>query len=109
MWPRVGGDRRQGATLYVDVHPMLQLASALMVVGVTAAIGKRFGLSMTVADVPMSSSRFWWNMAVFTMPLGVVNQVLFADGLVLQISIVIVVAGAGIWVGERFFNWRGRF
>ena len=96
-------------TLYVDAHPMLQLASALVVVGVTAAIGKRLGLSMTVADVPMSSSRFWWMMTVFAAPLGVVNQVLFADGLILQVSIVIAVAGLGIWVGERFFNWRGRF
>lgn len=95
--------------MYVDAHPMLQFAVALGVVGVTALIGGRLGLSMSVADIPMSSSGFWWRMAVFSTPLGVVNQVLFADGLILQISIVIVVAGLGIWVGERFFNWRGKF
>ncbi|MBT5773218.1 MAG: hypothetical protein HOH95_02465 [Dehalococcoidia bacterium] len=95
--------------MYVDAHPMLQLASALVVVGLTALVGKRLGLSMTVADVPMSSSRFWWMMAAFAVPLGVVNAVVFADGMILQVSIVIVVAGLGIWVGERFFNWRGKF
>lgn len=99
----------RGLRLYVDAHPMLQLVSALAVVGATALIGGRFGLSMSVADVPMSSSEFWWKMAVFAMPLGIVNQVLFADGMILQVAIVIVVAGVGIWVGERFFNWRGRF
>lgn len=88
---------------------MLQLAVAFVVVGLTALIGGRAGLSMTVTDIPMSSSGFWWRMAVFVTPLGVANQVLFADGMILQISIVIVVAGLGIWVGERFFNWRGKF
>jgi len=88
---------------------MLQLGAALVVVGITAFIGGRFGLAMTVADIPMSSSKFWWKMAVFATPLGVANQVLFRDGLILQVSVVIIVAGAGIWVGERFFNWRGRF
>jgi hypothetical protein len=88
---------------------MVQLVSAFAVVGVTALIGSLFGVAMTVADVPMSSSKFWWKMAVFATPLGIANQVLFADGLILQVSIVIIVAGAGLWVGERFFNWRGRF
>jgi len=87
---------------------MVQLLVALAVVGATAFIGRGLGLSMSVADVPMSSSRFWWIMALFAAPLGIANQVLFADGLLLQLSLVIAVAGGGIWIGERLFGWGKR-
>ena len=103
-----GGTGSRGPRLFVDAHPMLQFASALVVVGVIAAVSQRLGMSMSVREVPMSSSEFWWKMAVFAVPLGVINQVLFEVGLILQFSVITVVAGIGIWVGERFFRRRGR-
>ena len=94
--------------MFIDAHPMLRLATSLVLIGATALIGQRLGLPMSVADVPKSSSRFWWTMAAFAAPVGVANQVLFQDGLILRVLIIIVVAGLGVWVGERFSCWRGR-
>ncbi len=94
--------------MYPETHSLIQLASALLVIGVTALVGKLFGVSMSVAGLPMSGSRFWWTMAIFAAPLGISNQLLFRDGLLLQVALILIVAGVGIWSIERFLNRRGR-
>lgn len=95
--------------MFPDAHPLVQLATALVVVGGTAFVARRFGVSLSVADVPMSSAKFWWIMTLFAAPLGVVNEVVFADGLLLQLALIVLVAGGGLWIGERVFGWKHRF
>jgi hypothetical protein len=54
----------------------------------------------------MSTPRFWWTLAIFMAPLGAVSRVLFCDGLFLQLTLIVLIAGGGIWVGDRFLTRR---
>ena len=93
--------------MYCDAPILVQLVTAFAVVIASAYVARRFGLSTRIGqDVPVSSPRFWWTLAVFMGPLGVANRVLFCDGLFLQLALVVLIAGAGIWLGDRVLTRR---
>jgi hypothetical protein len=77
---------------------------AVIVLGGTALVLRQLGLPMLASQSSARAPRFWWMLSAFLTPLGVANQVLFCDGLFLQLGIITLVAGSGIWVGDRLLE-----
>lgn len=94
-----------------DPGPLPQLAVAVLVLGATTLVIRRAGFSMLASQAPVRTPRFWWMLAAFLGPLGIANRLLFCDGLFLQLAVVTLVAGTGIWaadrVASRFGSGRG--
>jgi len=89
-----------------DPGPLPQIAVAIVTLAVTALVLRRLGLSMLASQASTRTPRFWWMLAAFMGPLGIANSVLFCDGLFLQLALVVLVAGFGIWLGEWFLSRR---
>jgi hypothetical protein len=43
-------------------------------------------------------------MLAFAGPVGAAMQVLYCDGLLLQLAGLMLVAGVGLWLGERLLG-----
>jgi hypothetical protein len=76
----------------------------VIVLGGVALTLRQFHLPMLATQSSARTPRFWWMLSAFLIPLGIANQVLFCDGLFLQLGIISLVAGGGIWVGDRLLE-----
>ena len=92
--------------MYCDAGVLAQLGVAVVAVLASSLVARRLGLSMTAQTAPPSTARFWWTLAIFLGPLGAANRVLFCDGLFLQLAVVALVAGGGVWLGSRLQDRR---
>lgn len=90
--------------MYCEAHPLLQLVTALAVLVATAFVARAIRLPLSLKDVPMSRPRFWFSMLAFAGPVGAAMQVLYCDGLLLQLAGLMLVAGVGLWLGERLLG-----
>lgn len=87
-----------------DPGPLPQLAVAVVLLGATALLLRQLKLPLLASQSSMRTPRFWWMLTAFLGPLGLANQLLFCDGVFLQLAIIAGIAGGGIWVGDRLIE-----
>jgi|TARA_Y100000996_G_C22558943_1_gene656578 hypothetical protein len=70
-------------------------------IGLIAASARYFRISLSVDGVSWRIARFWLIMAAYSVPLGIVNLILFKDSLLFRASILIIIAAVIMFVLER--------
>jgi hypothetical protein len=94
--------------VFCDAGALPRLVAAIVVLGGMAFVVSRLGLSMLATQTSIRTPQFWWMLAAFAGPLGLANLVLFCDGLFVQFAVIMLVAGGGIWLGDRVIERRRR-
>jgi len=70
-------------------------------IGLIAASARYFRISLSVDGVSWRIARFWLIMAAYSVPLGIVNLILFKDSLLFRASIFIIIVAAIMFVLEK--------
>ena len=82
-------------------HAIVKLIIMFGTIGLIAASARYFRISLSVDGVSWRIARFWLIMAAYSVPLGIVNLILFKDSLLFRASILIIIAAVIMFVLER--------
>ena len=82
-------------------HAIVKLIIMFGTIGLIAASARYFRISLSVDRVSWRIARFWLIMAAYSVPLGIVNLILFKDSLLFRASILIIIAAVIMFVLER--------
>ena len=82
-------------------HAIVKLIIMFGTIGLIAASARYFRISLSVDGVSWRIARFWLIMAAYSVPLGIVNLILFKDSLLLRASILIIIVAVIMFVLER--------
>ena len=81
-------------------HAIVKLIIMFGTIGLIAASARYFRISLSVDGVSWRIARFWLIMAAYSVPLGIVNLILFKDSLLFRASILIIIAAVIMFVLE---------
>ena len=87
-------------------HAIVKLVIMFGTIGLVAASAKYFRISLSVDGVSWRIARFWLIMAAYSVPLGIVNFILFKDSLLFRASILIIIVAVIMFVLERISSRR---
>jgi len=87
--------------LLFGAHAIVKLIIMFGTIGLIAASARYFRISLSVDGVSWRIARFWLIMVAYSVPLGIVNFVLFKDSLLLRASIFIIIVAVVMFVLER--------
>jgi len=87
--------------LLFGAHAIVKLIIMFGTIGLIAASARYFRISLSVDGVSWRIARFWLIMAAYSVPLGIVNLILFKDSLLFRASILIIIAAVIMFVLER--------
>ena len=82
-------------------HAIVKLIIMFGTIGLIAASARYFRISLSVDGVSWRIARFWLIMAAYSVPLGIVNLILFKDSLLFRASIFIIIVAAKMFVLEK--------
>ena len=82
-------------------HAIVKLIIMFGTIGLIAASARYFRISLSVDGVSWRIARFWLIMAAYSVPLGIVNLILFKDSLLFRAAILIIIAAVIMFVLER--------
>ncbi|MFL2646396.1 MAG: hypothetical protein ACJ0KD_02920 [Dehalococcoidia bacterium] len=82
-------------------HAIVKLIIMFGTIGLIAASARYFRISLSVDGVSWRIARFWLIMAAYSVPLGIVNLILFKDSLLFRASIFIIIVAAIMFVLEK--------
>ena len=82
-------------------HAIVKLIIMFGTIGLIAASARYFRISLSVDGVSWRIARFWLIMAAYSVPLGIVNLILFKDSLLFRASILIIIVAVIMFVLER--------
>ena len=82
-------------------HAIVKLIIMCGTIGLIAASARYFRISLSVDGVSWRIARFWLIMAAYSVPLGIVNLILFKDSLLFRASILIIIVAVIMFVLER--------
>ena len=82
-------------------HAIVKLIIMFGTIVLIAASARYFRISLSVDGVSWRIARFWLIMAAYSVPLGIVNLILFKDSLLFRASILIIIAAVIMFVLER--------
>ena len=82
-------------------HAIVKLIIMFGTIGLIAASARYFRISLSVDGVSWRIARFWLIMAAYSVPLGIVNLILFKDSLLFRASILIIIAAVIMFDLER--------
>ena len=85
-------------------HAIVKLIIMFGTIGLIAASARYFRISLSVDGVSWRIARFWLIMAAYSVPLGIVNLILFKDSLLFRASILIIIAAVIMFVLERVYS-----
>jgi len=92
--------------LLFGVHAIIKLIIMFGTMGLVAAAARYFRISLSVDGVSWRIARFWLIMAAYSVPLGVVNLVLFKDSLLFRASVFIIVIALIMFIIEKILSRR---
>ena len=82
-------------------HAIVKLIIMFGTIGLIAASARYFRISLSVDGVSWRIARFWLIMAAYSVPLGIINLILFKDSLLFRASIFIIIVAAIMFVLEK--------
>ncbi len=83
------------------VHAIVKLIIMFGTIGLVAASARYFRISLSVDGVSWKIARFWLIMSAYSVPLGIVNLILFKDSLLFRASIFIITVAVIMLVIEK--------
>ncbi len=93
--------------MYEDAPTWVQFAVAIAVIVATTMLLQRLGLALAMAPQDRwRTAGFWWRLALFMGPLALVNWAVFNDQLFAQLILIALIAGGGVWLGNRILSFR---
>ena len=92
--------------MLLGAHVIVKVIIMFGTIGLISIAARYFRISLSVDGVSWRIARFWLIMAAYSVPLGVVNLVLFKDSLLFRASAFIIVIAVILLVLEKISSRR---